>query len=185
MTSQEQLLIGQIVPADISRWVWDIKLEGGTWICRGKINYNLWFLDAITTNSITRVLHIMRRNCKNLLNTFILEQRQPILFTVGIIYQIESSNGVDSHFKSCCTSDKIQPEVTLYQKNSNLPPMTNFNRDYGYAVMNLIQKFFQLEGSINREITSFCIEYKTLRDECSYHLITPTPTYTINSNNQQ
>ena len=183
MASQEQLLNRQIVPANISQRLWDINLEGDTWVCRGKINFNLWFLDAVTTNSITRVLHMMRRNCKNLLNTFILEQRQPILFTVGIIYQIETSNGVDNG--SCCTSDKIQPEVTLYQKNSNLPPMTNFNRDYEYAVMNLIQKFFQLEGSINREITAFYIEYKTLRDECSYHLITPTPTYTIKSNNQQ
>lgn len=174
MASQEQLLNRQIVPANISQRLWDINLEGDTWVCRGKINFNLWFLDAATSNSITRILHLMKRNCKNLLEQFIEEKRQPIVFTLGVVYKTITRNGVDPHFLSGCTSDKIQPEISLWQECQILMnPMTNFNQDYESAAMNLIQKLFQqfsnpvLEGCYNTEITSFSIHYKTLSDDCS------------------
>ena len=171
MTSQEQLLIRQIVPPNISHYLWDIKLEDSIWTCRGKININVWHLDTATSNSITRLLHLMRRNCQNLLNRFIADQRQPILFTLGIAYKAKTNNVLDPHFISYCTSDKIQPEITLWREGINLASMTHFNRDYDSAAMNLIQKFFQkfshpvLNSCTNIEISSFSIHYKTLADE--------------------
>ena len=180
MGSQEQLLLRQTVPPNISQCLWDMNLENGTWICRGKININVWFLDTATSNSITRVLHLMRRNCQNFLNRFIAEQRQPILFSVGVAYKAKTLNVLDPHFISYCTSDKFQPEISLWQEGTNLSPMIHFNRDYESAAMNLIQKFFQqfshpvLKGCRNIEITSFSIHYKTLTDEITVTTTIPT-----------
>ena len=171
MASQEQLLMRQATPPNISQCLWDINLEDSIWICRGKININVWFLEAATSNAITRVLQLMRRNCRKHLNRFIAEQRQPILFTVGIAYKVKTRNGLDPHFFSYCASDKFQPEISLWQEGNNFTPMVNFDRDYEFAAMNLIQKFFQqlshpvLRGCSNIEITSFSLRYKTLKDE--------------------
>jgi hypothetical protein len=49
--------------------------------------------------------------------------------------------------------------------------MDHFERDYEFAAMDLVQKFFRqlsnpvLRGCYDLEITSFSINYKTLTDE--------------------
>ena len=172
MTSQEQLLIRQSVPPNISQRLWDWNLEDGVWICRGKINMNVWFLESSTSNSIIRVLQLMRGNCQRLLNRFIAEQDQVILFTVGVVYKVKTRNVLDPHFLSYCTSEKIQPEISFWSEGDNATlTMIHFDRVYEFAAMNLIQKFFHqlshpvLHGYTNMEITSFSIHCKTLMDE--------------------
>lgn len=173
MNTQEQLLIRQTTAANISHCLWDINLEGDSgWICRGKTNISVWYFEAATSNSITRILQLMRRNCQKRLNWFIAKKKEPILFTLSVAYKAKTQNALDPHFHSFCTSDKVQPETSLWREgNNNVTSMTFFGRDYEIAAMNLIQKFFRqfshpiLHGCTNIEITSFALHFKTLADE--------------------
>ena len=170
MTSQEQLLIRQAVPPNISQRLWDWNLEDGVWICRGKTNMDVWFLESSTSNSIIQVLQLMRRNCQRRLNRFLDTADQVILFTLGVIYKAKIRNASDPYFLSYCYSEKIQPEISLDNANVTLT-MDHFERDYEFAAMDLVQKFFRqlsnpvLRGCYDLEITSFSINYKTLTDE--------------------
>lgn len=172
MTTQEQILIRQTTAPNISQCRWDINLEGGSgWVCRGKTNICVWFLETTTSNSITRILQLMRKNCQKRLNWFIAKQRQPILFTLGVEYKAKTQNTSDPTFFSYSTSDKFQPEISLWREGNNVSSMVHFDRDYETAAMNLIQKFFHqfshpiLNGYTTIEITSFTLHFKTLADE--------------------